>query len=86
MAIVFIPAQLQELTAAKQVEVPGRSVREIVAALDERFAGIATRLCDGGQLSPSLQVSVDDVISTRGLDAEVGPRSEIHFLPAIGGG
>lgn len=87
MATVFIPSQLRELTgSAAQVEVDAQNVREAVAALEARFPGIAARLCSGDELSPTLQVSIDGAISTRGLAAKIAPGSEVHFLPALGGG
>ena len=87
MAVVYIPAQLREHTGGlRTVEAAGTSVREIVEALETRFPGIAARLCDGNELQAGLQVSIDDAISTRGLLARVDTDSEVHFLPAIGGG
>ena len=50
------------------------------------FPGIEQRLCAGGEFAPNLQVSIDDVLSRRGLDARVQPASEVHFLPVFGGG
>jgi molybdopterin converting factor small subunit len=61
-------------------------VREVVAALEQRFPGIGDRLCAAGELLPALQVSVDGVFSRRGLDARLKPASEVHFLPVFGGG
>jgi molybdopterin synthase sulfur carrier subunit len=87
MPRVYIPPQLRELTGGMaEVEVPGGSVREVVAALDEQYTGIANRLCQAGELSPALQVSIDGTLSRRGLDAKVSPASEVHFLPVFGGG
>ncbi|MBW3598622.1 MAG: MoaD/ThiS family protein [Planctomycetes bacterium] len=86
MPVVFIPAQLRPLTGAAQVEVEGATVREVVAALEAKFPGIRDRLCQGDQLAPTLQVSIDSVMTTQGLRAKVSPESEVHFLPAIGGG
>jgi molybdopterin synthase sulfur carrier subunit len=87
MARVFIPTQLRELSGgAGEVELAGATVRQIVSALEQRFPGMAARLMRDEELSPSLQVSVDGVMSTRGLMTAVGPGSEVHFLPAIGGG
>ncbi len=87
MAIVFIPAQLRELTdGTAEINIAAATVREVVESLDKRFPGIKARLCIGDELSPSLQVSIDDTISSRGLSAKVSPNSEVHFLPAIGGG
>ena len=87
MAKVYIPAQWRDLTGADaQLEVEGNSLKQIVAALDRAFPGIAERVCDGEQIAAGLAVSIDGDISSRGLLAAVGPNSEIHFLPAIGGG
>jgi molybdopterin converting factor small subunit len=87
MPCVFIPSQLRDLTdGAAEVDVAGASVRQIVAALDQRYPGIADRLCNDGELSPALQVSIDGTLSRRGLDAKVAPGSEVHFLPVFGGG
>ena len=87
MPLVFIPPQMRDLTAgASQVEVAGASVREVVEALEASFPGIRGRICAGEELAPSLQISIDHVMSTRGLRAKVQPSSEVHFLPAIGGG
>ena len=87
MATVFIPAQLRSLTAgADRVLAPGESVREVVASLDAAHPGIAARLQQGDSLAPGLAVSIDGAFTNRGLAAKVGPASEIHFLPAIGGG
>jgi molybdopterin converting factor small subunit len=87
MPRVFIPAQLRDLTGGQAViESPGATVRDIVAALDGRYPGIAQRLCTGGELSPALQISIDGTLSRRGLDAKVPPTAEVHFLPVFGGG
>jgi molybdopterin synthase sulfur carrier subunit len=87
MPIVFIPAQLRGLAGgSEQVEVEGSTVRQVVEALDRRHPGMRERLCEADELAPSLQVSIDGVMSTQGLRAKVGPTSEVHFLPAIGGG
>ena len=87
MPRVFIPAQLREMTAGRaEVEAAGATVREIVETLDAAFPGIKGRLCKEGEISPALQVSIDGILSRRGLDAKVLPSSEVHFLPVFGGG
>lgn len=48
--------------------------------------GIARHLTDGEGLARGLAASIDGQLSSRGLWARVKPESEIHFLPAIGGG
>jgi sulfur-carrier protein len=87
MPTVFIPKPLRDLTAgAAEVAAEGSTVRNLVDALELRYPGIKSRLCRGDSLAPGLQVSVDHVMTTRGLRATVRPDSEVHFLPAIGGG
>jgi molybdopterin synthase sulfur carrier subunit len=87
MPRAFIPSPLRDLTGGQaEVEIAGATVREVVAALDARFPGIAERLCSQGELSPALQVSIDGTLSRRGLDAKVPANSEVHFLPVFGGG
>ena len=87
MPLVFIPAQLRGLTGGEsQVELPGESVREVVELLEDRFPGMRERLCAGDELAPGLQLSIDHVMTSRGLRAKLTPASELHFLPAFGGG
>ncbi len=87
MPRVFIPPQLRDLAGGQaEIETEGATVREVVTALDAEFPGIALRLCQGGELSPALQVSIDGRLSRRGLDAKVPTRGEVHFLPVFGGG
>lgn len=87
MATVFIPPQWRDLTkGTSQLEVPGVTVAEVVEQLENQFPGLKARICPSGQLAPSLQLSIDDQMSRRGLRAPLKPNSELHFLPAIGGG
>lgn len=87
MATVFIPSQLRRLTGGvEKLDVSGRTVGELVAAVDAQYPGIAARLVSGDSLAPGLAVSVDGSFSSRGVLAAVDPQSEVHFLPAIGGG
>lgn len=87
MPTVFIPALLKELTGGvDHLVVEAETVGQAVTALEKQFPGIERRLCDGEELSSNLQVSIDEAISTQGLLAKVKPDSEIHFIPAIGGG
>lgn len=78
---------MRDLTGGvAQVQVAAGSVRNIVESLEAQFPGIKARLCRDDELSPALQVTIDGVLSHRGLRANVGKQSEVHFLPAIGGG
>lgn len=87
MPRVFIPPLMRSLTdGAEQVEIPGASVRQIVANLEARYPGIRERLCEGDTLKPGLAVAVDGNVTSLGLLQKVQEGSEVHFLPAIGGG
>jgi molybdopterin synthase sulfur carrier subunit len=87
MATIFIPAQLRSLTGgATTVELTATNVGEAIEVLEQRFPGIRARLCQGPDLMPGLQVSIDHRFTRQGLAAEIAPQSEVHFLPVIGGG
>jgi molybdopterin synthase sulfur carrier subunit len=86
MALVFIPAMLQNLTAGvTQVHIAGRTVRDIINTLEERFPGIKDRLLQGGELRPDIAVAVDGEMALD-LFERVRDESEVHFIPPISGG
>lgn len=64
----------------------GRTVSELLEQLEGLYPGIKARLCEGEQLAPGLQVSIDHVMTSHGMTTKVNTDSEVHFLPAIGGG
>ena len=87
MATVWIPSLLRDLTGGReQVSVPGVTVGQVVAALDDAYPGIKARLCEGDRLVPTIVATVDGRSARLGLMAPVEERSEVHFLPAIAGG
>ncbi len=87
MATVFVPALMRKLTDDKgTLEVPGTTVREVINNLETEYPGIKDRLVDKFKIKSSISVAVDGEISPMGILAKVGEQSEVHFLPAIGGG
>ena len=87
MIKVFIPPLLREATGGiEEVDVSAATVRQVVGALDKRFPGIRERLCEGESLRPGTAVAVNGAVSSLGLLTKVADGSEVHFLPAIGGG
>ena len=87
MATVWIPATLQSLTEGKsRVTVQGSTVREIVNALESAYPGVKERLMVGNQFREGMNVYVDGAELGGNLLERVGENSEVHFLPAIGGG
>jgi molybdopterin synthase sulfur carrier subunit len=87
MACVWIPPLLRDLTGGQEtVAVPGTRVSQLIDELERRYPGIEAPLCDGDSLRPGLVVVVDTTVAVLGLLRPVGPDSEVHFLPAVGGG
>ena len=89
MAEVWIPPKLQELTAGnQQVQVEGSTVRRVINNLEALHPGIKEYLVDQVEddLIPGLAVVIDGEVSQLGMLDKVGESSEVHFLPAIGGG
>ena len=78
---------MRDLTrGVAQVVVAGDTVAAAVDELETQFPGIRQRLCKGDSLAPGLQVAVDATVTTRGLRSKLQSTSEVHFLPAFGGG
>jgi molybdopterin converting factor small subunit len=87
MAMVWIPSLMRDLTLGQsQFDAPGKTVGEVIAALDAAYAGIQGRLCRGEEIDPALSVWVDGRIAPLGLVQAVEEQSEIQFLPAVAGG
>jgi molybdopterin synthase sulfur carrier subunit len=87
MATVWIPSLLRDLAGGRDtVVVAGASVREVVDALERLYPGMRERLCEGDALRSGVAVAVDAQLAPLGLLQPVGENSEVHFLPAIGGG
>ena len=87
MAEVWIPPRLQQLTGGKQqVQVPGANIRQVVNNLEKEFPGMKDHLCQDDDIFPGIAVVIDGETANLGLLERVQENSEIHFLPAIGGG
>jgi molybdopterin synthase sulfur carrier subunit len=87
MATVIIPALLRKLTGGKdRTRASGTTLKELVDDLERQFPGFRERVVENGDLAGSVAVSIDGEIITGGLAEPVPPDSEVHFVPAIGGG
>jgi molybdopterin synthase sulfur carrier subunit len=87
MATVIIPALLRKLTGGKdRTTASGTTLRDIINDLERQFPGFRDRVVENGDLAGSVAVSVDGEIITGGLAESVRAESEVHFVPAIGGG
>ena len=78
---------MRELTGGlERVAVPGDKVRDLVDALDARYPGLKARLVEDDALRRGIVLTIDCIANRQGLRARVEPDSEVHFVPAIGGG
>ena len=87
MATIFIPTMLQKMTdGAQKVDMEVRNVRQVIDRLEELYPGIQDRLLEDGDIAPNIAVAIDGDVAIMGLFQRVGENSEVHFVPAIGGG
>jgi len=87
VATIFIPSMLQSLTGgARQIDCDAKNIRQVIERLDELYPGIRDRLVEDGELRENLAVAIDGDIAIMGMLEKVGANSEVHFVPAIGGG
>ena len=87
MATVFIPTMLQPMAGGvKQVDVEAKNVRQVIDELEQLYPGIKDRLVEENKIRPNLAVAIDGEVARMGLLEKVGEGSEVHFVPAIGGG
>jgi len=87
---VQIPAPLRSLTAgAAEVEVDATNVQGVIDALEGKYTGIKSRLCDeDGRLRSYVRVFVNGE-DARGLGdakAPLKPGDSVSIVPAIAGG
>ena len=68
------------------MEAKGSTVRQIVENLEQRYPGIKDRLVENGRIKSNISVAIDGEVTPIGILEKVGEESEVHFLPAIGGG
>ena len=87
MATIFIPTMLQKMTnGAQKVDMEVRNVRQVIERLEELYPGIKDRLLEVGDIAPNSDVAIDGDVAIMGLLQRVEENSEVHFVPAIGGG
>lgn len=73
----------------RQIRVTGRTVREVIADLEQHHPGLAFHICyESGDLRRYVNVFVeqDEVRSLQGLDTPVPHGSTIHILHSVAGG
>jgi sulfur-carrier protein len=84
---VTLPANLVRLFpgAARAVELPARTVGELIDGLDARWPGMRDRLCDS---RPAIRRHINVFVAGRRatLDTPLAPGAEVTVLTAISGG
>lgn len=84
---VWIPSLHRDLSGGEEiVRVEGDTIGDVIGALDARFPGMSSRLCEDGRIRPHIAVAVNGVISTKGVRQRLTEPSELHFIPAMSGG
>ncbi len=89
MPEVWFPPKLQRLTGGRdKVQVAGHTVRQVIENLEQLYPGMKYELYyeEEDLLMPGISVIVDGEPSQLGLLEHVREDSEVHFLPALGGG
>ncbi len=90
MSVVRIPPVLRASAGGhKQVEVPGATVGEVLAALVERFPGLRQQLLtEEGELNRFVNVYLNDqdIRYLQERATPVGERDTLIILPAMAGG
>ena len=89
MTTVRIPPTLRaETGGARDVEVEGQTVRELLEDLSERFPALRDRIWEDGEVAPFVNVYVggEDIRTRGGLETSVDQSSTVILLPAMAGG
>jgi len=89
VSVVRIPPTLRgEVGGARQVEVEGATVREVLDDLVGRYPGLASQVLADGEVAPFVNVYVggEDVRTLDGLDTAVPAGGTVILLPAMAGG
>ncbi len=88
MPVVFIPSLLRGLTdGATRVHVDGKNLRELLDNLEALHPGMKERLTDDeGRIRPEIVAAINGETEHMGLLEPLHEDTEVHFIPAIGGG
>jgi len=87
MADVWIPSSLQQYTGGlQQIQVDGSTIRQIISNLELLYPMTKNKLADKNEILPGIAVIIDGESTRLGLLEPVQSDSEVHFLPALGGG
>ncbi len=87
---VLIPTPLQKFTNDQSIlECDGKTIAELIEALEKNCPGIKARLCDeSGQPRRflNLYVNSEDIRFLEGTDTPLKEGDEVSIVPAVAGG
>jgi sulfur-carrier protein len=87
---VSFPAALRpKIGDRTSVMVTGRTIREVIDALEQDFPGLRFNLCsENGELRPYVNVFLEheNIRYLQGLDTPLAAGSRLHILPSVAGG
>lgn len=87
MPTLYVPHQWRDLTGGlERLDVPEGTLRQALRAVEADHPQFTARVRVDDALASGIAVSIDGNFASRGLLAKLGPTSEVHFLPAVGGG
>ena len=89
MSILRVPPVLRtEAGGAREVQVSGANVREVLEDLSMRHPALGSRVYGEGELQSFVNIYVDgeDVRTRDGLETPVRDSSTVILLPAMAGG
>jgi molybdopterin synthase sulfur carrier subunit len=90
MVTVYIPTPLRKVTGGHgKVVAKGRTIRDLLEALDRQYPGIRAQLCDEtGEVRSFINVFVNGTEIRRldGLATPVTDADEVSIIPAMAGG
>jgi molybdopterin converting factor small subunit len=89
MPKVRIPPTLRaETGGAREVEVAGGTIRDLLDDLTERYPGLRGQLYSDGEIAPFVNVYLEgeDVRTLEGLETTVTDGATVILLPAMAGG
>jgi sulfur-carrier protein len=88
--MVSLPIALRAKTGLRAtVPANGRTVREVIDALDQDFPGLRFNLCyETGELRPFVNIFVEreHIRYLQGMDTPVSPGTKVHILASVAGG
>ncbi|MBM9467193.1 MoaD/ThiS family protein [Nakamurella leprariae] len=86
---VSVPTILRPMTKGeKSVSADGATLSEVIADLENNYAGLGGRLVKDGALHRFVNIYVndEDVRFTGGLDTQLKDGDQVTILPAVAGG